>query len=81
MTVGALIAIEPLPPILSSWSISVGLAALALAALIWALAHRRARHPNPALRRHRGQLPGAGLLLLLAAVTTAKLNNPHTQPR
>ena len=71
VAVGALVALRLLPPILGSWSISVGLVGLVMAVLIWVLAHRRARHTNQALRRDRGQLPGAGLLLLLAAVTTA----------
>ena len=78
VTVGALVALRLLPPILGSWSISVGLVGLSvglvglvMAVLIWVLAHRRARHTNQALRHDRGQLPGAGLLLLLAAVTTA----------
>jgi uncharacterized membrane protein YidH (DUF202 family) len=71
LTVGALVALRLLPPALGSWSISVGLAGLVIAVLIWALAHRRLRYTNQALRHERGQLPGAGLLLLLAAVTTA----------
>ena len=71
VTVGALVALRLLPPILGSWSISVGLVGLVMAVLIWVLAHRRARHTNQALRHERGQLPGAGLLLLLAGVTTA----------
>ena len=71
VTVGALVALRLLPPILGSSSISVGLVGLVLAVLIWVLAHRRARHTNQALRHERGQLPGAGLMLLLAVVTTA----------
>lgn len=69
VTVGALVALR-LPPPLGSWLISVGLVGLVMAVLIWVLVHRRARHTNQALHE-RGQLPGAGLLRLLAAVTTA----------
>ena len=71
LTVGALVALRLLPPALGSWSISMGLAGLVLAILIWVLAHRRARYTNHALRHDHGQLPGGGLLLLLATVTTA----------
>lgn len=71
LTVGALVALRLLPPALGSWSISVGLAGLVLAILIWVLARRRARYTNQALRHDHGQLPGGGLLLLLATVTTA----------
>ena len=39
--------------------------------LIWVLAYRRAHHTNHALRHNYGQLPGGGLLLLLAAIPTA----------
>ncbi len=71
LTIGALVALRLLPPALGSWSISVGLTGLLMAVLIWLLARRRARYTNHALRDHHGQLPGAGLLLLLAAMTTA----------
>jgi uncharacterized membrane protein YidH (DUF202 family) len=70
VTVGALVALRLLPPTLGSWSISVGLVGLVMAVLIWVLAYRRARHTNQALHE-RGQLPGGGLLLLLATATTA----------
>jgi uncharacterized membrane protein YidH (DUF202 family) len=71
LAVGALVALRLLPPALGSWSIIVGLAGLVLAVLIWVLAYRRAHHTNHALRHNYGQLPGGGLLLLLAAITTA----------
>ena len=71
VTVGALVALRLLPPTLGSWSISVGLVGLVMAVLIWVLAHRRVHYTNQVLRHERGQLPGAGLLLLLATVTSA----------
>jgi uncharacterized membrane protein YidH (DUF202 family) len=71
LTVGALVALRLLPPALGAWSITVGLAGLVMAVLIWVLAHRRVHHTNQALRHECGQLPGAGLLLLLATVTSA----------
>lgn len=70
LTVGALVALRLLPPALGTWSISVGLAGLVVTALIWLLAHRRGSRVNQALRDDHGQLPGGGLLLLLAAVTS-----------
>ena len=71
LIVGALVALRLLPPALGSWSIIVGLAGLVLAAIIWVLAHRRARLTSHVLRHEHAVLPGGGLLLLLATVTTA----------
>ena len=71
LAIGALVALRLLPPALGSWSIIVGLGGLVLAVLIWVLAHRRAHYTNQAMRHEHGQLPGGGLLLLLATITTA----------
>jgi uncharacterized membrane protein YidH (DUF202 family) len=71
LIVGALVALRLLPPALGSWSIIVGLAGLVLAAIMWVLAHRRARLTSHVLRHEHAVLPGGGLLLLLAIVTTA----------
>jgi putative membrane protein len=71
LIIGALIALRLLPPALGSWSIIVGLAGLVMAVLIWVLAHRRARLTSHVLRHEHAVLPGGGLLLLLATVTTA----------
>ena len=60
LIVGALVALRLLPPALGSWSIIVGLAGLVLAAIIWVLAHRRARLTSHALRHEHAVLPGGG---------------------
>ena len=70
IAVGAVVALRLLPSTLGTWSIGAALAALALTALLWVLAHRRARDTQQALLGG-STLPGAGLLLLLTALTTS----------
>lgn len=69
LAVGGVVALRLLPGTLGVWSIGAALAGLVLTALLWVLADRRARRTQHALL-HDGQLPGAGLLLLLATLIT-----------
>jgi hypothetical protein len=71
VAVGALLALRLLPAVLGTWAISAGLSGLTLAALLWVLAHRRARQIRIALLHNDQALPGGGLLLLLTTITTA----------
>ena len=70
VAVGALVALRLLPPVLGPSAIGIGLLGLTLTAILWVLAHRRARHTQLALTRHATSMPGGGLLLLLAALAT-----------
>ena len=69
LAVGGIVALRLLPGTLGAWSIGAALAGLVLTALLWVLSARRSRRITTALL-HDGQLPGAGLLLLLATLTT-----------
>jgi len=71
LAVGALIALRLLPAVLGPWAISVGLAGLVLAALLWVLARRRARQITQSLVHNHEPLPGGRLMLLLATLSTA----------
>jgi len=70
VTVGALVALRLLPGVLGSWAVGAGIVGLALAALLWVLAHRRARSTGRALLHEDEALPGGGLLLLLAGLAS-----------
>ncbi|GAA1427996.1 hypothetical protein GCM10009616_06590 [Microlunatus lacustris] len=69
LAVGGIFALRLLPGTLGAWSIGAALAGLVLTGLLWVLAGRRARTTRSALL-HDHQLPGAGLLLLLANLIT-----------
>jgi putative membrane protein len=71
LAVGALVALRLLPAVLGSWPIGIGLLGLTLAALLWVLAHHRARRTQPALSHHSRALPGGRLLVFLATLVTA----------
>jgi len=71
VAVGAIVALRLLPSTLGTWSIGAALVGLTLTALLWILAHQRARHIQQALLQGHGSLPGGGLLLLLATLTTS----------
>jgi uncharacterized membrane protein YidH (DUF202 family) len=68
LTVGALLALRILSPVLGPWSLAAGFAGIALAAIIWVAAGRRARQTRTALLGSAQPLPDARLLLLLALV-------------
>ena len=68
VAVGALIALRLLTPTLGPTGLTIGLSGLLVAGLMWLLARRRARLTQQALRNHTN-LPGAGLLLGLTALT------------
>ena len=68
LALGALIALRVLPRVLGPWSVVAGFAGIALAALIWVLAGRRARQTRKALLGSAQPMPDARLLLLLAVV-------------
>jgi hypothetical protein len=68
LTIGALIALRILPPVLGVWSIAAGLAGVAGSALIWILATRRSRRTHHALISSTGPLPDGRLLVLVSAL-------------
>ncbi|WP_258725844.1 DUF202 domain-containing protein [Cellulomonas sp. NS3] len=71
IAVGAAVALRVLPPTLGPWSLTLGIAGLASAAVMWTLAGRRARRVSTSLRLGTHPLPDAALLLQLALTTSA----------
>lgn len=69
VAVGALVALRILPATLGPPGVGAAVAGLVLAAGLWVVAHRRTGRTMRALLHHTS-LPGAGLLLALALVTT-----------
>ena len=69
--IGAIVALRVLPGTLGAWAISVGLAGVALAPLLWVLARAPAQKTRQALLHKNGPLPGGGILLLLTVISTA----------
>ena len=65
LLVGGLLALRVLPPRLGAWSFGASLVILALTGVVWVLARRRTAAVGRALR-DAGELPGGGLLLLVA---------------
>lgn len=72
--VGSLLALRLLPAAFENgwWSLA-GVAGLAASALVWIMARRRSRAVNSALAAEgeHASMPGAALLAILAALTTA----------
>jgi uncharacterized membrane protein YidH (DUF202 family) len=70
IAVGSLISLRLLPPVFGTWGFLIGSTGLLTAAGAWYLARRRAQQVAVQLE-FSGPLPGAGLLLLIAATTAA----------
>lgn len=71
LTIGALIALRILPPVLGLWSIAAGLAGIVSSAAIWIVATRRSRRTHHALITSTGTLPDGRLLLLVATLVAS----------
>jgi uncharacterized membrane protein YidH (DUF202 family) len=69
LAAGSLAALRLLPPVLGTWSITIGLAGIATTAALWSSASHRARRIQRALLDNTGPLPDGRLLLVLTALT------------
>lgn len=68
LAVGSLVALRLLPPVMGGWSLGLGFAGLAVTAVLWRMAHHRARQTQNALLGSAALLPGGELLVSLAVV-------------
>ena len=70
VAIGAIAALRLLPPVLGTWSLSLGFAGLGLAGTLLRLSARRAKQTRRALLGSTDSLPGGALLLLLGLLCT-----------
>jgi putative membrane protein len=73
LAVGALVSVRLLPPVLGDWTILTGLGGVAVAGLLWLLAHRRHRGVADVFRGRSplSAMPDGLLLAALALFTSA----------
>ena len=71
LTVGALVALRVLPPVLGGWAAVASGAGIVAGGALWVAAARRARAVDRAVRTPGHPLPDGALLFWVAAVTTA----------
>ena len=71
LAVGSLISDRVLAPLIGVWALAVTLAGLGTTIVCWVLASTRARRVQQVLLRQDGPLPGAALLLAVAAAVVA----------
>jgi putative membrane protein len=73
IAVGALVSVRVLPEVLGEWTIVTGLVGVALTGVLWILARRRHARVTAVFRAEApgGRMPGGGLLLALAVLTSA----------
>jgi hypothetical protein len=71
IAVGALVSVRVLAPVLGDLAVATGIGGLVLAAMLWAVVHRRHRAVAAVFRSGAGAMPGGALLLALTLVTTA----------
>jgi uncharacterized membrane protein YidH (DUF202 family) len=70
-TVGALVSLRVLPPVLGGWAALAGGAGLVVGGVLWVAAARRAVAVDRAVRTPGSPLPGGALLFALVLVVTA----------